>query len=194
VSAAHSGADRRIDRVVLLSLVSADRWTPVSEIGAQLGVSDARISEALTDAIGAGAAVDAAPWGYRRRSADRPAVETPPPSPIVRREPFGRLVRARRAALGLSQNGLARLAGVDPAYVNRMERDQRVVPGRAVILALADALELDDRETDRLLYAAGLAPVTDWQARAERAEAALETVRDALAVLDEPATRKAVAS
>jgi transcriptional regulator with XRE-family HTH domain len=75
---------------------------------------------------------------------------------------FGRLVRAYRFKRGLSQNGLARLAGIDPAYVNRMERDPLGAPSRTVVLSLADALEMDDGETDHLLYAAGLAPKTDW--------------------------------
>jgi transcriptional regulator with XRE-family HTH domain len=99
---------------------------------------------------------------------------------------FGRLVRTYRFKRGLSQNGLARLAGIDPVYVNRMERDPLGAPSRTVVLSLAGVLDMNDRETDRLLYAAGLAPETDWQSYAERVEAALEMVRGALAVLDTP--------
>lgn len=76
---------------------------------------------------------------------------------------FGVALRIYRVAAGLSQNALARAAGIDPAYVNRFERVGTGQPSRPIALALASALQLDAYQTDRLLYAAGLAPVNDWQ-------------------------------
>jgi transcriptional regulator with XRE-family HTH domain len=92
-------------------------------------------------------------------------------------ESFGALLRRHRLSAQpdgprarqqscLSQNQLARLAGVDPAYVNRLENRQTgctggpQLPSRAVILRFADALELDPDERDRFLRAAGHAPGT----------------------------------
>lgn len=88
---------------------------------------------------------------------------------------------SRLVTASLSQNELARRAGVDAAYINRLERGSHA-PSRAVVLALTAVLELDLAETDRLLFAAGLAPATDWQARAEAAEAKLGMIRQTLDV------------
>lgn len=73
---------------------------------------------------------------------------------------FGPLVREYRVRVGLSQNGLARRAGIDPAYVNRLERSgpDGGVPRRRVVLGLAAALELGPVDRERLLIAAGLCP------------------------------------
>jgi transcriptional regulator with XRE-family HTH domain len=99
-------------------------------------------------------------------------------------ETFGSMLRRLRTERGYSQNGLARRAGVDPAYVNQIERGKRttsgalVSPSRSVVLALCDALDLAPREADRVLWVAGLAPSIDWQARAEAAEGQLGMPRD----------------
>lgn len=113
-------------------------------------------------------------------------------------EPFGVALRRHRIASGLSQNRLAVLAGVDPAYVNRLERaGERMrggklilesVPRRTVVTGLAHVLGLGSDETDRLLYISGLAPAQDWQARAEKAEAKVEVARAALEPDDEQPT------
>ena len=73
---------------------------------------------------------------------------------------FGPLVREYRVRVGLSQNQLARRAGIDPAYVNRLERSgpDGGVPRRRVVLSLAAALELGPVDRERLLIAAGLCP------------------------------------
>lgn len=100
-------------------------------------------------------------------------------------ETFGQLLRRLRVERGFSQNHLARMSGIDPAYVNRMERgDASMAPRKPVMLAIAEALDLSYAERDRLLFAAGLAPEIDWQARCEDVEAALEGVKAAVAVLD----------
>jgi transcriptional regulator with XRE-family HTH domain len=100
-------------------------------------------------------------------------------------ETFGQLLRRLRIERGFSQNALARMSGVDPAYVNRMERDDgSMSPRKPIMLALAEALDLSYAERDRLLWAAGLAPEVDWQRRCEDVEAALESVKAAVAVLE----------
>jgi transcriptional regulator with XRE-family HTH domain len=75
--------------------------------------------------------------------------------------PFGALLRSLRVRMGFSQNQLARMAGVDPAYVNRLERapaESTSLPSRKVVLALADSLEAGPVDVERLLVAAGLCP------------------------------------
>lgn len=73
---------------------------------------------------------------------------------------FGPLLRDYRVRVGLSQNQLARRAGIDPAYVNRLERSgpDGGVPRRRIVLSLAAALELGPVDRERLLIAAGLCP------------------------------------
>lgn len=61
----------------------------------------------------------------------------------------------------LSQNGLALRANVDPAYVNRLEQGERESPKRAVVVRLAEALDLSPIDKDRLLIAAGWWPWSD---------------------------------
>jgi len=62
-----------------------------------------------------------------------------------------------RTRRGLSQNALARRAGVDPAYVNRIERfTQR--PGTAILQSLIAELGLTRLEGDYLRVCAGYAP------------------------------------
>jgi transcriptional regulator with XRE-family HTH domain len=99
-------------------------------------------------------------------------------------ETFGQMLRRLRIERALSQSALARRAGCDPGYVNRMERgtqlrqDGRVtIPDRTIVLALAEVLDISQAEADRLLYAAGLAPQADYQTRAEAAEAKLDLIR-----------------
>jgi transcriptional regulator with XRE-family HTH domain len=75
--------------------------------------------------------------------------------------PFGALLRALRVRAGLSQNQLARRSGVDPAYVNRLERaapNSTSLPSRKVVMSLADTLEAGPVDVERLLVAAGLCP------------------------------------
>jgi transcriptional regulator with XRE-family HTH domain len=74
---------------------------------------------------------------------------------------FGAAVHALRREAGLSLNQLARRAGIDPAYVHRIESRAVVrppLPRRAVVVAIAAALGLDAQRTDALLAQAGYAP------------------------------------
>jgi transcriptional regulator with XRE-family HTH domain len=99
---------------------------------------------------------------------------------------FGTLLEQGLRDAALSQNRLAKLAAVDPAYVNRLVRHRQAPPSRAVALRFADALELDPDETDRFLRAAGHAPVEDWQTRAKVAEAKLAAIALALGSTEHP--------
>ncbi len=74
---------------------------------------------------------------------------------------FGAAVHAHRVRQELSLNQLARRAGVDPAYIHRIESrvvERPPLPRRAVVLNIAAALGLDRRATDELLAQAGYAP------------------------------------
>ena len=74
---------------------------------------------------------------------------------------FGATVRALRLNAGLSLNELARRAGVDPAYVHRIEArgaQRPPLPRRPVVLAIAAAFGSNPRQADQLLALAGHAP------------------------------------
>jgi transcriptional regulator with XRE-family HTH domain len=75
---------------------------------------------------------------------------------------FGARVRALRLAAGLSLNELARRAGVDPAYIHRIEArgaQRPPQPRRGVVHAIASALGSSPHQTDQLLALAGHTPV-----------------------------------
>jgi transcriptional regulator with XRE-family HTH domain len=65
----------------------------------------------------------------------------PPPTVQARREALGRAVRARRAALGLTQGQVAKRVGCDRQTINRVEHAQ-VSPSLDRWFALAEALEI----------------------------------------------------
>jgi transcriptional regulator with XRE-family HTH domain len=74
---------------------------------------------------------------------------------------FGATVRALRVQAGISLNELARRAGVDPAYVHRIESrgaQRPPLPRRPVVVAIAAAFGSDARQTDQLLALAGHTP------------------------------------
>ncbi len=66
---------------------------------------------------------------------------------------FGQLLQQYREEAGLSQNGLARLAGIDPTHLNRIERGKQGPPRGATVLKLVRAFEwtLSDERARRLL-------------------------------------------
>jgi transcriptional regulator with XRE-family HTH domain len=70
---------------------------------------------------------------------------------------FGQVLRTLRERAGLSQSALARRAGLDPSFVNRLESGQRGAD-RAVAEALIDGLGLAPADADRLLAAGGHLP------------------------------------
>src|SRR5438067_10065688 len=74
---------------------------------------------------------------------------------------FGATVHALRLDVGISLNELARRAGVDPAYIHRIEArggKRPPLPRRPIVLAIAAALGLDARQADQLLALAGHTP------------------------------------
>lgn len=71
---------------------------------------------------------------------------------------FGMVLRGFRERAGLSQSALARRAGLDPSFVNRLESGQRGAD-RAVAEGLARALDLNPTEMDQLLAAGGHLPL-----------------------------------
>lgn len=93
---------------------------------------------------------------------------------------LGEYLRDLRKATGLSQNGLAREAGVNVAYINRIENGRYVCPSRQIVLSLVLALRINRPEADRLLWLAGLATLEDWQTTARKAEAEVERLRKKL--------------
>jgi transcriptional regulator with XRE-family HTH domain len=74
---------------------------------------------------------------------------------------FQELLAAHRKSLGISQSELARRAEVSPSYINRLERGDREPPSREVVLAIAEGLQLDPVERDRLLLSSGYAREAD---------------------------------
>lgn len=95
---------------------------------------------------------------------------------IIETPPFARELLRWRTARRVSQLELASRAGTTQRYVSFIERG-RSVPGREIVIRLAESLGLTLRERNSLLLAAGYAP-----AFAESAldAAALKPVREAL--------------
>ncbi|WP_405841652.1 helix-turn-helix domain-containing protein [Streptomyces sp. NBC_01518] len=71
---------------------------------------------------------------------------------------FARVLRERRTSRRLSQLEVALRAGTTQRHVSFVESG-RSVPGRGMVVRLAEALELPLRERNELLLAAGFAPV-----------------------------------
>ncbi len=72
---------------------------------------------------------------------------------------FSAKLREFRLRSGLSQNALSVEVGVDPSYINRIERSEREPPKRDLVLKIANALSLQDHERDDLLLSAKYAPM-----------------------------------
>ena len=76
----------------------------------------------------------------------------------VQHPPFGSLMKQWRQRRRISQLDLAIEADVSSRHVSFIETG-RSAPSRAMVLRLADALDVPLREQNQLLMAAGLAPV-----------------------------------
>lgn len=86
---------------------------------------------------------------------------------------FAELLKSHIESCGLSYSGLAAAAdGLDHAYIYRLARGERPPASRNVVLCLAIAMRLTVPETDELLEAAGLMPVSDRRGRRREAVAA----------------------
>ncbi len=73
-------------------------------------------------------------------------------------EGFASVLRVFRERAGLSRNGLAHLACVDPSYLCRVENGERKPAKADIVASLAQALELGPTETNQLYAAAGYTP------------------------------------
>lgn len=71
-------------------------------------------------------------------------------------ETFGDVLRRLRESRGLSQSRLARLAGVDPSCISRLESCARSAT-RMTVHEIADALDATPDEREHLLTSAGFA-------------------------------------
>lgn len=108
-----------------------------------------------------------------------------------RPETFGTQLRRWRQNRGLSQLALSQAAEVSTRHLSWLETDKSE-PSRAMVLRLADRLDLPLRERNALLLAAGFAPLYGEHALAD---AALTPAREALQRLlkaHEPAPALAV--
>lgn len=76
---------------------------------------------------------------------------------VTQRSPVGTLLRGWRQRRRLSQLDLALLAGVSARHLSFVETG-RAKPSRAMVLHLAEQLEVPLRERNQLLLAAGFAP------------------------------------
>lgn len=85
---------------------------------------------------------------------DMPIAEPPA---ALRRVPVGLLLRRWRGARGLTQEALALEAGISPRHLSFIETG-RAAPSRAVLLRLAETLDLPIRARNEVLDAAGFAP------------------------------------
>jgi len=70
---------------------------------------------------------------------------------------FAQLLRRYREEAGLSQNALARTAGMSPTSLNRLERERQGLPRQTTVIRLIRALgwSLTDERAAALLAAAG---------------------------------------
>jgi len=94
----------------------------------------------------------------------------------VQHPPFGSLMKQWRQRRRLSQLDLAIEADVSSRHVSFIETG-RSAPSRAMVLRLAEALEVPLREQNQLLMAAGLAPV---YAERSLADPDMAAVRDGI--------------
>lgn len=72
---------------------------------------------------------------------------------------FAKALRSVFYASSMSQVRVSKAAGIDHSYLSRLMSGDRDRPLESVVLALADALECDDEDRDRLLMAAGYLPL-----------------------------------
>ena len=99
---------------------------------------------------------DRAAASTRRGPVDAPVV--PDAAPAGTDAPFGRLLRAARRRAGLSQQALAEISGLSVDAIAALERGRRRAPRAFTVRVLAQALELDDRDTAALHAAASGTP------------------------------------
>src|SRR6516165_7808119 len=94
------------------------------------------------------------------------AVDTAVAHPGASRAPIGELLRSWRRRRSLSQLELALEADVSSRHVSFLETG-RARPSREMVLRLAEHLDIPLRERNRLLLAAGYAPLYEERSLAE---------------------------
>ncbi len=77
---------------------------------------------------------------------------------------FAKTLKKLRNKAKLTRYALARDSGVDPPYLARLERGEKVRPGRPLVLRIGQALldnsgKISLKDVDRLLQAAGYEPL-----------------------------------
>lgn len=68
---------------------------------------------------------------------------------------FGEILAELRTKANLSQNKLAQIVKMNPSHISRIERGERKPPKKGNLLKIAEALELKEKDKDKLLIAAG---------------------------------------
>jgi len=79
---------------------------------------------------------------------------------MIPRDDFANLLRQFRERVSRSRNNLAIEVGVDPSYLTRIEHGDREPPRQHIVEAIARALRLNVADRNRLLVAAGYAPLS----------------------------------
>lgn len=95
---------------------------------------------------------------------------------------FGQLLRFYRERAGKSRNALCHEVGCDPSYATRIEAGDREPPRQHFVEGFARALRLSLPERNRLLVAAGYAPLSVVQLGSW--DDALQSVADVLNDID----------
>ena len=67
---------------------------------------------------------------------------------------FGEFVRTKREEASLSQRSFAALLGISPVYTSYFESGKRKPPKRELLLKIAEALHLNKKDTEMMLYLA----------------------------------------
>lgn len=104
-----------------------------------------------------------------------PLVELGPP---VDGLDLGALLHVLRLRIGLSQTQLALRAGINVAYIHRLEKGTQALPSRRIVLALWEALETTATNRERLLVAAGLCPTFLLRLSPERFDQVMAHLED----------------
>ncbi len=71
---------------------------------------------------------------------------------------FAELLKSYREQVRMSQRSLARTSHINPAIISRLESGDRLPSGPAQVLAITQALALDEPRANRLLASAGYWP------------------------------------
>ena len=98
---------------------------------------------------------------------------------------FGSYVREKRLAAKVNLRKLAEILGIAPAYMSDIENDHRYPPEKEKIYQIAEALHLNQEETDLLFDLAGrtkknsVSPdIADYIMDQDKSRAALRLARD----------------